>query len=235
VLGVRLINGRAEQLRFGGSVIKNVAGYDVSRLQAGAMGTLGVITEISLRVFPRPEQMATVVMECDAPEGITAMNYWSSQGGSLNGACWVDNRLYLRFSGCEPAVQSHIRNSGGRVLEDSESFWTALRELQQAFFEGVEPLWRFSLASSAGHFLQDGRWLIDWGGGQRWLRGDYEFGALEFLAEKARGQLSLYRGGDRKAEVFHSKNAIQKQIHKRIKSAFDPQGIFNPGRLYSWM
>ena len=235
VLGVRLINGRGEHLRYGGRVLKNVAGYDVSRLQAGAMGTLGIITEISLRVFPRPEYTATGVSELDCRAAIEMMNNRTSKGGPLCGAAWVDNRLYLRYSGCEPAVRSHTREIGGHLLEDCNGFWTALREQRQPFFAGDEPLWRFSVESGADHFDEDGKWLIDWGGAQRWLRGDYEFKELETMADRIHGQVSLYRGGDRDGEVFHSRSKTEMQVHKRIKSAFDPQGIFNPGRLYSWM
>ena len=235
VLGIRLINGRSEHLRFGGTVIKNVAGYDVTRLQAGAMGTLGVITEVSLRVFPRPETVATVVRDCSCQEAIASMKHWSSRGGALSGACWVDDRLFFRFSGCGPAVRSHVKNFNADLFEGSGQFWAALKEQQHAFFDGDMPLWRFSLESGANHFRPGGQWLIDWGGAQRWLRGDYEFGEMESLAQNAHGQVSLFRGGNRDGEVFHSKNEMQKLIHKRIKTAFDPQGIFNPGRLYGWM
>jgi glycolate oxidase FAD binding subunit len=216
-------------------VIKNVAGYDVSRLQAGAMGTLGIITEVSLRVFPRPERAITVAREVGYREAIEDMNQWLSRSGTLSGACWTDQRLYLRFSGCGLAVQSQAREAGGDILDQDESFWTGLREQKLPFFAGDKPLWRFSLASGTAFFLPDEQWLIDWGGSQRWLRGNFELADLESRSESSRGQVGLYRGGDRQAEVFHSKNSVQVKIHKNIKQAFDPQGIFNPGRLYSWM
>jgi len=233
-LGLRLVNGRGEHLRFGGRVMKNVAGYDVTRLQAGAMGTLGLITEVTLRVFPRPERWATTVLEMNAVEALRVMSEESGEGGPLSGACWVDGRLYLRYSGLDVAVADRLRRRGGEVLPADETFWTGLREQRLEFFSGDEPLWRISGRSAATQ-VGDESWLIDWGGAQRWLRGLREWPELQSLAESMGGQLSLYRGGDREGEVLHPRTPAQKRLHLALKQAFDPQGIFNPGRLYRWM
>ena len=235
VLGVRLINGRAEALRFGGQVMKNVAGYDVSRMQAGAMGTLGIITEVSLKIMPKPAATVTIKQEMDAATAIENMNRLSGQSKPLTGACWFDNHLYLRLAGARSAVDSTVSQWQGAALDDSDAFWSTLREQQLAYFLDATSLWRFSVKSSATHMLPDEDWLIDWGGAQRWLRGDFATGKLEALAEAAGGQVSLYRGGDRSHEVFHTQSEALQKIHQRLKHAFDPNGVFNPNRLYSWM
>ena len=235
VLGVRLINGHGEHLRFGGRVMKNVAGYDVSRLQAGAMGTLGLITEITLRVFPVPEHQATVIMDMDAQKAIHLMNVESGKGGPVTGACWVDGRLHLRFSGCKSAVGSRASALAGEMPDDGAAFWLALREQQLDFFQQSGPLWRFSSKSASAHCGSEQPWLIDWGGSQRWQSGNGDLATRESVAEKLGGQAMLYRGGDRHGEIFHSRTKLQKQLHLKVKQAFDPHGLFNPGRLYSWM
>jgi glycolate oxidase FAD binding subunit len=234
VLGVRLVNGRGEHLRFGGRVMKNVAGYDISRLQAGAMGTLGLITEVTLRVFPRPEYRATAVSEASFDQALEIMSDESRGGGPLSGACWFDGLLYLRYAGFEAVVAERLRRRGGETLPDEQVFWTELREQRLDFFAGDEPLWRIACRAAAGQ-AGDGRWLLDWGGAQRWLRGAQDQAALQSLAGRTGGQLSLFRGGDRDGEVLHARTPAQQQLHLALKHAFDPQRIFNPGRLYSWM
>ncbi|WP_352337364.1 glycolate oxidase subunit GlcE [Psychrobacter sp. 16-MNA-CIBAN-0192] len=235
VLGSRLINGRAEELRFGGQVMKNVAGYDVSRMQAGAMGTLGVISEVSLKIMPKPAVSMTLKQEMSSPQAIETMNRLAGQAKPLTAACWFDNHLYLRIEGARSAVDSTITQWQGSILENGTDLWNQLREQQLAYFADDMPLWRFSVNSNAPHFLPEAEWLIDWGGSQRWLRGDFVAAELEVLATSAGGQVSLYRGGDRLQDVFHTQPTALRQLHQRLKHAFDPQGIFNPGRLYSWM
>ncbi|MFT5690775.1 MAG: glycolate oxidase FAD binding subunit [Oceanicoccus sp.] len=235
VLGVKLINGKAEHLNFGGQVMKNVAGYDVSRLQAGAMGTLGILTEISFKVMPKLAMSATLVKEMDAQEAIETIARLSGKANSLTGACWLDGKLTVRMSGAARAVEAAIKQWPGGVLDDADSFWHKLREQQLDFFAGDLPLWRFSVNSNASHFLPDENWLIDWGGAQRWLRGNFEKEILEQQAVKSSGQVGLYRGGNRNGEVFHSQSNGLKTIHQRLKFSMDPSGIFNPGRLYEWL
>ncbi len=235
VLGIRLINGLGEHLRFGGQVMKNVAGYDVSRAQAGALGTLGVITEVSLKVMPKPSASLTLVQEMDAARAIVKMNEFAGQSRPLTGASWYDGRLYLRLAGETSAIAGTVNRWGGDVLEQDTAYWQALREHQQPFFAGGDPLWRFSIKSAAAHWRPDGDWWIDWGGAQRWLRGDLQFTVLEQEANRAGGQVALFRGGDRAGEVFATQSPALQLLHRRLKEAFDPARIFNPGRLYSWM
>lgn len=235
VLGIRLINGRAEHLRFGGQVMKNVAGYDVSRMQAGAMGTLGIITEVSLKVMPTPAATLTLCQEMTAEQALNKMNRLAGQAKPLTGACWWEGKLYLRLAGARSAVESAAHQWSGTVLEEDKTFWQQLREQQLSYFAGSASLWRFSVNSHAPHRLPNAPWLLDWGGSQRWLRGEFATEQLEALAEEAGGQVSRYRGGDRQQEVFHTQPPALRQLHQRLKQALDPNGIFNPGRLYSWM
>lgn len=236
VLGIRLLNGKGEHLRFGGQVMKNVAGYDVSRLQAGAMGTLGVITEISLKVMPKPAATVTLVREMAMDEVVEYMNRRAGEPKPITGACWVDGKVYLRLAGAKSAVEATAEKWGGEVMAEGDQFWREVQDMQHGFFDDPEaPLWRFSLDSTARTPKLDGPWMIDWVGSQRWYRGQASLSDLEPLARAAGGQVSLFRGGDRTAEVMQSQPEALKTIQRRVKHSFDPDGIFNPGRLYSWL
>lgn len=235
VLGVKLVNGNAELLNFGGQVMKNVAGYDVSRLQAGAMGTLGVLCEVSLKVLPQPERSTTLAYETTAAQALATMNRRAGEAGPLTGACWHDGLLYLRLAGAATAVQQTALDWGGQALPQEQEPWEQLRELSGAFFATGQPLWRLSLGSTAPLQTGPGATLIDWGGAQRWLRGAADFRQLQEIAAAAGGHACLFRGGDRKGEVRQALPPTQRQLQSRLKRAFDPHGIFNPGRLYSWL
>lgn len=235
VLGTRLINGKGEHLRFGGQVMKNVAGYDVSRTLAGAMGTLGVITEVTLKVMPKPDCTATLAFEMGADEAITKMNQLAAQPRPLSGAFWLDGRMFLRLSGAQGAVSATMKQWGGETLDDTDDLWRNLREQQLAFFNSESPLWRFSCKPTAAHQLNDAQWLVDWGGAQRWLKAELDRETADAIATQCSGQASLFQGGDRSGEVFATQNAALQTVHKNLKNAFDPHGLFNPGRLYSWM
>jgi len=233
VLGLELINGRAEVLNFGGVVMKNVAGYDVSRLQAGALGTLGLITEIHLKVLPQPEDALTLAFEMKAEAALQTMNRRALEPRPLSGACWYDGILYLRLWGASAAVRHTAGLWGGEILTPDAEPWGALREMTLPFFTGDETLWRLSTAATTplGELPQ----LLDWGGALRWFRGDDRLGEIRQLATLHGGHVSLFRGGDRAAEVRQSPGPVQQRLQRLLKQAFDPQGIFNPGRLYSWM
>ncbi|MFO8140651.1 MAG: glycolate oxidase subunit GlcE [Marinobacter sp.] len=236
VLGVRLLNGKGEHLRFGGQVMKNVAGYDVSRLQAGALGTLGVITEISLKVMPKPAASATLVREMAMDEVVDYMNRRAGEPKPITGACWVDGKVYLRLAGARSAVEATAEKWGGDVMDNGDPFWQQVQDLQHGFFEDHDtPLWRFSVDSTASTPALDGPWMIDWVGSQRWYRGQASLSDMEPLARAAGGQVSLFRGGDRTGEVMHGQPEALKVIQRRVKHSFDPDGMFNPGRLYSWL
>ena len=235
VLGIRLINGKAEHLRFGGQVMKNVAGYDVSRLQAGAMGIFGLITEVSFKVLPIPETSKTVRQRLDADVAVRVMNAICKTPLPLTGACWTNGELYLRISGQAGAIDAIAARLEGEQLADATDFWTALREQSLPFFDGAGDLWRISVRASASHVIPDGDWLIDWGGTRRWLSGSYEREELEYIAAKAGGEVTQVLGSDRSADPFPTLAEPHRAMLQRLKQAFDPAGVFNRGRLYSWL
>jgi glycolate oxidase FAD binding subunit len=235
VLGVQLINGKGELLNFGGKVMKNVAGYDVSRLQAGALGTLGILSEISLKVLPRPELCLHLAYEMTAQEAITTMNQRAAQPKPINGAFWQDGQLHLRLAGAASAVQHTTRTWGGDIVPGGEALWRDLRDMALPFFAGNDPLWRFSIKPTATLDENFGETLIDWCGAQRWVRGDHDRADLQRTAEAGQGHVQLFRGGDRLGEVRSPLSQVEQRLQQRLKHSFDPDGILNPGRLYSWM
>lgn len=229
-LGLALINGHGDLLQFGGKVMKNVAGYDVSRLQAGALGTLGVISEVHLKVLPKPEQSLTLAYEMSAADALLTMNRRGGEPKPLSAACWSDGRLFLRLSGAASAVSHTARVWGGETCAATSEPWDDLKEMTLPFFSGTDPLWRLSTSPTAT-LDQSKAQLLDWGGAQRWFRSEPD--SPPPIAEL--GHLTLFRGGDRHSEVAAELDPIQKRLQQRLKNAFDPRGIFNPGRLYSWM
>ncbi len=235
LLGVQLIDGRGELLRFGGKVMKNVAGYDVSRLQAGALGTLGVLAEITLKVLPRPECSLTLAYEMSASEAVTCMNRRAASPAPMSGACWFDDRLYLRLSGEAGAVAHTAKTWGGESLAQGDALWRDLREMALPFFAGEEPLWRLSIKSTAPPADRAEIGLFDWCGALRWTRGAATMDTLQQQAVAAGGNVTLFRGGDRRAEVRPAPDPITRKLHQRLKRSFDPLGVLNPGRLYGWL
>ncbi|WP_404990948.1 glycolate oxidase subunit GlcE [Duganella sp. 3397] len=242
VLGAVLIDGSGEALRFGGQVMKNVAGYDVSRLLAGSLGTLGLILEVSLKVLPKPVCEASLRFGMTEIEALAKLNQWAGQPLPLSASCWHDGVLTVRLSGAQAAVEAARRALGGQPLGDIEAAacWTALRDQTDPFFEGQNTLWRLSVPSAASAIIVGGRQLIEWGGAQRWLRLDADANAanvanaaaIRRTVAAAGGHATLYRAQDKAAGVFHPLAPAVAAIHQRLKASFDPAGIFNPGRLY---
>ena len=232
VLGTRVLNGRGEALRFGGEVMKNVAGYDISRLMTGAFGTLGVLLEISLKVLPRPARACTLAFETSAEEAIARCNAWAAKPLPITGACHHGGRLYVRLAGTAGGVVAAADALGGETV-DGDAFWPALREQVLPFFtRSGPPLWRVSVPPGAPALGIGGDRLTDWGGAQRWLRTDAPPAEVRAAAERAGGHATLFRGGDRTGAVFHPPAPAVLKLHERIKAAFDPAGILNPGRMY---
>ena len=233
VLGINCVNGNGEYLRFGGQVMKNVAGYDLSRTLTGSLGTLAVLLDIHLKVLPRPETSITLTQACSATEAVLRMNQWAAKPLALSGACYMDGMLYVRLSGSHRGVQAAAGKLGGDTLQAGETFWGDLSEQRLDFFAGETPLWRLSVAPASAALAIDGEWLIDWGGAQRWLRSDLPASTIRTAAASIGGHATLYRGGDRNAEVFQPLPAALLALHQRIKHTFDPAGILNPGRMYA--
>lgn len=232
VLGAQLMNGKGELLNFGGQVMKNVAGYDVSRLLAGSLGVLGLITQVSLKVLPLPLVETTLRFELDEIAALARMNEWGGQALPLSATCWHAGALTVRLSGAEPAVQAAMRRLGGEIVADAAPSWDALRDQTHAFFD-TEVLWRLALPSAASALVLGGEQLIEWGGGQRWLKGGRgEAEAIRRTVAAAGGHATLYRSTDKAAGAFHPAAPAIARIHARLQAAFDPAGIFNPGRLY---
>ncbi len=232
VLGVKLLDGKGEVLNFGGQVMKNVAGYDVSRLMAGALGTLGLMLEVSLKVLPKPHAEATLRLELPQERAIETMNRWGGQPLPVSATCWNDGVLTLRLSGAQAAVAAARAKIGGEEVGNAEAFWRSLREQQAEFFAGDAPLWRLSLPSKTAPLALPGAPLIEWGGALRWLRSEAPAATLREAAARAGGHAALFRGGDRTAGAFQPLPAPLMAIHRNLKRTFDPQGLFNPGRLY---
>ncbi len=232
VLGVKLLDGKGEILNFGGQVMKNVAGYDVSRLMAGALGTLGLLLEVSLKVLPKPHAEATLRLEMPQDKAIETMNRWGGQPLPLSATCWSDGLLTVRLSGARAAVAAARARIGGEDVSDADAFWRAVREQQDDFFSGAADLWRLSLPSKTAPLALPGEQLVEWGGAQRWLKSDLPAAQVRVAAAQAGGHATLFRGGDRSAGVFQPLPAPLMLIHRNLKRSFDPQGLFNPGRLY---
>ncbi|MCW8890638.1 MAG: glycolate oxidase subunit GlcE [Sedimenticola sp.] len=232
VLGTTVINGLGRRLRFGGEVMKNVAGYDVSRMMVGAMGTLGVILDVSMKVLPLPESDVTLVQELSEGKAIALMNQLAGRPLPLSAASYDGLNLYLRLSGSEQGVKAACSQVGGEQLPDDAAFWTKVREHQHPFFKTDKPLWRLSISAASPPLDLPGKQLIDWGGAQRWFLAEDPEVDLHAIAASRGGHAQLFRGGDRTGEVTQPLSDGLMLIHQQLKQAFDPKGILNLGRLY---
>ncbi len=235
VLGCKLLNGKGEILRFGGQVIKNVAGYDVSRLMVGAYGTLGVLLELSLKVLPRPATSTTLFHECSEAEAIGFMSGLLSKALPVDAACYYKGQCYVRLAGSEQSVIDAQNKLPGETLSGRSHFWQHLREHELSFFNSDKPLWRIAVKPGTPALPIDGEWLLDWGGAQRWLLSNTDAARIRAVVQQFGGHASLFRGGDRYSEVFQPLPQPLKVLHQRLKNSFDPSNIFNPGRMYSGM
>lgn len=237
VLGLKCLNGKAEILNFGGQVMKNVAGYDVSRLMTGAMGTLGVLLEISLKVLPKPDYELTLKGESDVSKAIELMNKWAGQAVPVSAASFHDGNMFIRLSGHKGAVLAASSQFSLSEYFDGENYWESLREHRDDFFgdnlfSDGEHLWRLSVPSTTEEIDIHGQWLIEWGGAQRWLKTSEPIEQIRDVVAKVGGHATLFRGGDRNGDIFHPLSAGIEHLHVALKNAFDPMRILNRGRLY---
>ena len=242
VLGASLINGRGELLSFGGQVMKNVAGYDVSRLLAGSMGVLGIIAEVSLKVLPLAPAECTLRFELDQASALRKLNEWAGQPLPLNASAWWDGTLVVRLRGAQAAVHAATLRMGGEAIPEpmAGEFWRGLRDQRDEFFslaahavaEGAT-LWRLSVAPTAPKLAlpQGEAQLIEWGGALRWVVSRADAGTLQALASDARGHASIYRSAADHPASSASMGAASLRVHRALKHAFDPAGVFNRQRL----
>lgn len=241
VLGCTVVNGRAQVLHFGGQVMKNVAGYDVSRLMAGSLGILGVISEVSLKVLPQPVATATLRQTASQAEALERVNAWGGQPWPISATAWWDETLVVRLSGARAAVQDACERLGGEVVDAdlARDFWQGLRDHHDEYFVATharvqqgERLWRLSVPSTCPPLDLPGDTLIEWGGAQRWLCTDAPVQIVREAARSAGGHACVFRGATPVDGVFAPLPAALHTVHCQLKAAFDPEGIFNPGRLY---
>jgi len=249
VLGATLLNGQAEVLSFGGQVMKNVAGYDVSRLLAGSMGLLGVICEVSLKVLPVVPASATLRFDCGEAEAIERLQAWGGQPLPLQASAWWQGALVLRLGGARAAVDAAVAGfqaQGGDVIDAplAQRFWGGLRDQTDEFFDQARRsllegagLWRISLPAGAAPLALQGEQLIEWHGAQRWWVSREPAAHIRAVAARAGGHATLYRARDKAAllagaTVFEPLQAPLDRIHRELKTSFDPDRVFNPGRLY---
>ena len=231
VLGVRIIDGLGIDQRFGGKVIKNVAGYDVSRLMTGALGTLGVITEVSFKILPLPVTQETISFEMAAEKAIDQINRWAAQPLPLSATCHTGDRLWVRLSGTPSAVAAAKTKLGGEVVSSPNEFWNSICEQTTGFFKSALPLWRLSVPSVTTPISLPGKQLIEWGGAQRWLMSDAPHETIRDTVAKIGGHATRFHNERGTGPAFHALAPAIATLHRRLKSTFDPRGILNPGRM----
>jgi glycolate oxidase FAD binding subunit len=245
VLGLTMINGRGELLTFGGQVMKNVAGYDVSRLVAGSLGTLGVIVEVSLKVLPVAPAEATLKFQMGQAEALRRLNEWGGQPLPLNASCWVEDAgagtLFLRLRGAVAAVDAACKLLGGERQDNIQvaADWQACRDQRLPWFaeRGERDLWRLSVPQTAPALELPEAPLVEWHGAQRWVRAALGEGErLREIAARARGHATLFAPGAGRTQAATNRFAPLAppldRIHRELKREFDPAGIFNRGRMY---
>ena len=232
-LGLRMLDGKGNDLRFGGRVMKNVAGFDVSRLMTGSLGTLGVILEVSLKVLPLPVAEATLQFEKNQDNTIAAVNAWAGLPLPISATAWCNGKLSLRLSGASAAVDAAIRKLGGERMDEGPAarFWVGIREHDEPYFRTPLPLWRLSIKSTTASMNLPGEQMMEWGGALRWLKSDTEAATIRAATQAAGGHATLFRGSDKNTGVFQPMSAAMLALHHRLKDTFDPMHIFNPGRL----
>jgi glycolate oxidase FAD binding subunit len=234
VLGCSLMDGRGNAMRFGGQVMKNVAGYDVSRLVAGSMGTLGLILDVSLKVLPIPVASGTLRFAMGERDALAKLNEWAGLPLPVSASAWAQGTLTVRLEGAAAAVDAARARLGGEYVDATRAapFWQGIREQEDAFFSQPGALWRLSLPSTAAPVALTGVQLIEWGGALRWWRTAADAATVRAIAKAAGGHATLFRGGDRRAGVFSPLDAVLARLHRNLKATFDPAGVFNHARLY---
>jgi len=236
VLGAVLLSVNGELLHFGGKVMKNVAGFDVSRLLCGSLGILGPIIEVSLKVLPLPQARQTLCFELGADRALQLFNECNGQPLPISACAWVDGRAWVRLCGAESALRAARERLGGEAVPDQQAspWWDSLRDQTHAFFRDTQALWRMSLPATAPPLQlansQLDAPLIEWGGALRWYSGDLSADSMRELARIAGGTALHWRGAA-PGRRFHPLQPGVLGLHRQLKARFDPHRIFNRGRL----
>ncbi len=232
VLGVRCINGLAKEMSFGGQVMKNVAGYDLSRLLTGSYGTLGVILEVTLKVLPIPEFELTGCQAMSVQSALDMMHAISAKAVPVSASCYDGKMLVIRFSGNEKNVKETLREFGLEEYSNGNHFWNELRDFKLPFFHTDSPIWRLSVPSTADLNLEEDKYLVDWGGAQYWLISERPTNEVFTMADEVGGSALLFRGGDRNGDVFQPLPVGLFKLQQELKQAFDPHRILNRKKMY---
>lgn len=235
VLGCGLVDGRGDAQRFGGQVMKNVAGYDVSRLVVGSLGTLGLILDVSLKVLPMPMAGGTLRFSLSEPDALAKLSEWAARPLPVSATAWLAGELAVRLEGAVAAVDAAREKLGGQFMaaEQAAAFWQGVREQTDPFFAHPGPLWRVSVPSTTLPLSLPGHQLIEWGGALRWWKTGAEAETVRAISKAAGGHATLFRGGDRAAGVFTPLDPVLARLHHNLKAAFDPAGVFNRARMYA--
>ena len=233
-LGVRMINGRGEDLRFGGKVMKNVAGYDVSRLLVGSMGTLGVLLEVSMKVLPVARVEETLRFELDSARALSEQSEWAKKPSPISATSFNEGLLHVRLSGSEKGIEAAKTYLGGENIDNGTDHWQDVREQRHQFFSQQGPLWRVSVPPATPMLDIPGSLFMEWGGALRWFITDLPAQRVRDEAARLGGHAVLFRGGDRN-HAFHPLPTTVRKLHENLKKAFDPMGILNPGRMYEYL
>ncbi|ACC74716.1 glycolate oxidase subunit GlcE [Paraburkholderia phymatum] len=230
VLGCRVITGDGDHLRFGGQVMKNVAGYDMSRLLAGSFGSLGVLTEVSLKVLPKPRERRSFALKLGVDDAMRELSAWRKAALPVSGACYIDGELHVRLEGGSGSVNSAVDRIGGEEIDCA--FWHALRDHRLPFFTDTRPLWRLSLPNATPSMTLPGDALIDWAGAQRWLKSEAPAAEIRQLAHAVGGHATCFSPSIER-EPFQPLAAPLLRYQRQLKRRLDPNGVLNPGRLYA--
>ena len=259
VLGVKLMDGRGEVLNFGGQVMKNVAGYDVSRLMPGSMGSLALLLEASVKILPKPAATATLRCQISQEKALRILNEWAGQPLPLSASCWIgnasgDGQLTIRLAGAAAAIKAAIPLMSPVVTasevdpQSAEKFWKDLREHQLSSLENLaadQTLYRLALPAACGPLTipgADNEIILEWHGQQRWIKApgdEATFTLIKQLATSHGGHATRFKQGANVDSAFQRFTLLSEQAHSkalevvqaRLRSAFDPAGVFATKRL----
>ena len=232
ILGTEIINGKGEYLCFGGKVMKNVAGYDVSRMMSGSLGTLGILMSITIRLLPKPQKEQTLIFSMPANDAILQMNKWANTPLPISASFYDGANLYIRLSGSATTLNRCEKDLGGELIDEHEMFWLNIKEQVHEFFLTELPLWRISVPSSSPNLNISGDTVMEWNGALRWYATEQNESHIREETQRAGGHATLFRG-EHTQQKFHPLSDTAMKIHKNLNQVFDSAGILNPGKMYA--